>query len=460
MDWGKDGVVIDREKLYKVSDGLGFKLHVGRIVQSDCTYIEEVTDRHFFDTIKEYIHEEDADLYRDICNAYESFIEKHGRFTISRLPLLNDEMVLHDTINTAYKCYQNGILEITADTVTLLPQVPFLIWRHNVKDRNYNKFEGGRYVDFLEFATGGIDDYLLLIIGYLAHEYKDSTTGYIIVLTERCEDPSDGGGAGKNVFSELLKYTTSFLSKPGSQVKYDEKFLQSWNFQKIFCLSDVPKNFDFSFLKELSTGTGLMKKLFKDEQEINSSDMPKYLVSTNYSFKITDGGLKRRIRQIEFTDFFTKTGGVNKYFDGIFFPDGWNDEDWAGYDTFIVKSIQHWLVAGRSIPEAELSDSGWLKQFEQVHGEILSVFISENIEAWVSRGFVSTIDFNEYIDKFFREHGATARERERFTSYKINNALKFFCKKKEILFTANANDTKGRSKDRGRMFSKKEELPF
>ena len=49
------------------------------------------------------------------------------------------------------------------------------------------------------------EDYLLSCIGYLAHEYKDETAAYIIVLTEQCENPKDGGGAGKNVFSELFR---------------------------------------------------------------------------------------------------------------------------------------------------------------------------------------------------------------------------------------------------------------
>lgn len=420
---GAEGVVIDRELLYRVAEGLGFKLHNSQLTQVTGGYLDTITDRYFFDTIKYYIHEGDADLYRDICNAYEAFIEKHGKFTISRLPMLPDEAILRDTKDAAYKCYENGILKITANHVQLLAVSDKLIWRKSVHTRQYTNGEGGRYVEYLKLATE-YSDYLLQCIGYLAHEFKDETAGYIIVLTEECENPKDGGGAGKNVFSELFKHITSFVAKPGTQVKYDEKFMQSWNYEKIFCLSDVPKNFNFSFLKELSTGTGLMKKLFKDEKDIASADMPKFLVSSNYSIEITDGGLKRRVKMIEFTDFFTRCGGIDMHF-GTHFPNEWNEGDWAGFDTLMAHAVQKWLQGNRKIGVASLSASGWAKQFEQTWGQVIYHFIKENFDEWVRSIWVSNTVFATTLEKYYSENNIPKIYQP--SMVRINSAIKDFC---------------------------------
>lgn len=453
----KDGVIIDRELLYRVAADLGFKLWNGKTVQSDGNLIEEVEERFFFDSLKNYIQEEDAFLYKDICNAYESFIEKHGRFTISRLPILPNSHILHDTKDTCFKCYSNGVLKIESTSITLLPSVNKLIWKKNIQPRDYNQSEVGKYIDFVNLATGGLTEYLYTCIGYLAHEYKDETAGYIIVLTEQCENPKDGGGAGKNVFCELFKKITTYTSKPGAQIKYDEKFMQSWNGQKIFCLSDVPKSFDYSFLKELSTGSGLQKKLFKDEAEIASELMPKFLIQTNFSVDAKDGGVRRRIRVIEFTDFFTKCGGIDVHF-GVHFPNEWSADDWAGYDTLMAKSVQKWLQSNRKIKESNLSESGWHKQFEQTWGQVITTFIKDNFADWLLQSWVSNDLFKQQLEEYYRANSTAITYRP--SMIKINNALKDWCGHKGVQYTSDIPKKVNSIVEKYKWFGTADSTPF
>lgn len=462
IDSEKHGVQIDRELLYRVAEGLGFMLWHGDVVQSDGKYLDRVTDRHFFDSLKAYIKEEDADFYKDICNAYEAFIEKHGKFTISRLPVLDDDRILADTKTAAYKVYENGILKVTAHGQQLLLTLDIdkLIWRESVKPREYRPFSGGKYVDFLKLALhySEDDDYLLSCIGYLSHEYKDETAGYIIVLTEECENPQDGGGAGKNVFSNLFRNITSFTSKPGEQSKFDEKFMQSWNYQKIFCISDVPKNFNYSFLKELSTGGGLMKKLFKNESEIAAELMPKFLVQTNYSVEIKDGGLKRRVKILEFTDFFTQAEGIDVHFDGCHFPNDWTDDDWAGYDTLMATAVQTFLKNGRKIGASTLSAGGWMKQFRQTHGQVVTDLIAENMPGWIARGYVSNEDFKTDCERFYVAQNTP--KNYQLSAHRIHYALEEWCKQYGIQYVNQIvyRDLTGAKKKK--WFGTKDSTPF
>jgi hypothetical protein len=311
----------------------------------------------------------------------------------------------------------------------------FLIWAEKIQLRNYHKGIGGKYVEFLNLATEPtMSAHIKRALGYLSHDYKDETTGYIIVLTEQCLDPKNGGGSGKNVFCNLLKHTTTYTSKPGAQTKFDEKFFQSWNGQKIFGISDVPKNFDFSFLKEPSTGSFIWKKLFKDEIEVATEDAPKFIVQTNFSYEVTDGGLRRRIIPIEFTNFFTLCGGLDVHF-GCHFPKGWSIEDWAGFDNYIAESIQLWLANGRKLLAQPLTITGWRKQFEQTYGAVIMGIISEYWSEWVSLVEITNDNFKINCEKHYTENNTPKQYQP--SSQRINLALKAYGDKFGVEFESN-----------------------
>lgn len=429
----KGGFTISREILMHVAENLGFRYHMGNVVRIDNLLLYKVDEREFQDILKNYIKEPDPDVREEICNAFEAFLQKNGKYTMSRLTMLDANKILKDTKEICYKFYQNGFLSIDASLITFseydsLSNV--LIWADKCQPRNYNKGTGGKYIEFLNLAINPEHaPHVRKCLGYLAHEYKDETTGYIIVLTEECQDPKQGGGSGKNVFCNLLTNITTYTSKPGSQAKFDEKFFQSWNGQRIFGISDVPKNFDFAFLKEPSTGSFIWKKLFKDEVEVKNSDAPKFIVQTNFSYEVSDGGLRRRIIPIEFTNFFTQKGGLDVYF-GCHFPSGWSSADWAGFDNYIAQSIQEWIIAGRKLTAPELTHSGWVKQFEQTYGTVISGLIAQNWEDWCRMGIIPNDKFKADLAAFYDEAGVPKMYHP--STQRINAALKEYAAKHNI----------------------------
>jgi hypothetical protein len=458
-----DSIQIDRESLYEVAAGLGFRTELpwNNIVQIRGYFIHKVTEREFFDALKSYIKEEDADLYHEIQNAYEAFLQRSGKFTVSRLPLLDTNLIIRDTPQTCYKFYLNGYLFITSEKYTLNPyeNLAGLIRYENVRQRNFSSSVAAcKFCDFLELSLqySQHSKYINNIIGYLAHDYKDSTTGYIIVFTEQCEDPRHGGGSGKNLLASLLSHTTSYKSVPGAQIRFDESFMQAWDGERVFALSDVDKKFNFMFLKDLSTNDGKVKKLYKDVMSVPVQDMPKYIVLTNYSYEVTDGGLKRRIIPLEFTNFFTKCGGVDVHFK-CRFPTGWTADDWIGYDNFIASSVQSWLSSGMKLNNSPLSSTGWLKQFEQTYWTPTRDFIEEHWSDWVNSEFVSNTDFNAQYNSFLSENNIN--KTFSLTSTKMNRALHDWADnvgvvvfKHNIVRKVNGISTKGREF--------KSEIPF
>lgn len=451
--FGEEGeVTIEREAVYRVSEGLGFRAYKQSVVRIDEYFIYEQTERQYFDALKAYIKEEDFVLYNEICNAYESFIQRAGAFTMTRIALLDTSQIIKDTPKTCYKFFQNGYLFITAEKCSFRPyeNLAGKIWHKSVQQRQYVEADpGGKYLEFIKLALSADADhveYVLKTIGYLAHDYKDDTTGYIVTLVEQCEDPKHGGGSGKNVFTSLLRNTITIKVLPGSQVRQDEKFMQAWNGERIFALSDVDKKFNFLFLKELSTGSGLVKKLYIDEEIVDVSEMPKFLVSTNYSYEVSDGGLKRRIIPLEFSDFFTKKGGVDVHF-GCHFPKGWDGEDWAGFDAVIAEGIRLWLASGMKLVNIDLSEGGWLKQFDQSYGSLTREFISSYWEKWKDN-FVPTSEFNTLYTTFLNENNA--HKNFSLSSIRMNKALEDWCNKHDYILlkdqweSFNGIGTKGR----------------
>lgn len=425
---GKEKIGISRESLYAVSNGLGFRLHNGELVQLVNNFIYDVTERQWIDAIKEYIREEDAELYEEICNAYEAFMQRSGAFTKSRLEILDTSNIIVDDRYTCYKFYLNGFLKISAQDHLFQPysKLDKLVFYRRIQQRDFIEGSGGMYQEYLELACGGIDSHLLNILGYYAHEYKDSSSGYFVVITEAVKKSDQGGGSGKNIFCSLLNYTTSYTGRAASQSqnRLDEKLLQAWSGQRVLGINDVPEGFDFAFFKDLITGSGVQKKLFKDERVIPEEEMPKFIAQTNFSVVCSDGGLKRRIILLEFTDFFTKCGGVDVHFKGKLFPLDWSVDDWAGFDNIIIQAVKSYLKSGRKLSQKELSEDGWLKRFILQFGKVATGFVMEHFDEMLVDGKLLNKDLKALLANYYSENDIPHNVRP--SLQKISDTIKEF----------------------------------
>lgn len=428
-------IKISRELFYRVAAGLGFRYHAGDLVRIQGKFIYKIEEREFQDVLKAYIQEPDPLVFEEIADAYESFMQRNGKFTMARLEILPTQDILSDGPDLCYKYFQNGYLVIDVSGINFMPYdtLEALVWFDKIQHRDYATYQGGKYVDYLNKALVTPSS-AAPVLGYLAHEYKDETMAYIIVLTEQCIDPKQGGGSGKNIFCNLLQHTTSYTSKPGVQAKFDEKFFQSWNGQRIFCISDVPNNFDFAFLKEPSSGSFIWKKLFKDEVEVKNEHAPKFIVQTNFSYEVSDGGLKRRIIPLEFTNFFTLAGGLDVHY-GVHFPKGWSEQDWNGYDTYIAQAIQTWIQGRRKLSADDLTDTGWEKQFTHTYGATAADFITQNFEEWIKEGFVSNEVWSTRLNDHYRENDI--KPNFHVSSKRLYEAISMYCKRNGCVFLNN-----------------------
>lgn len=447
---------ISREKLYAICTRLGYRLYTDDLYYIKGKFLYDCTEREFYDNIKAYIKIEDAELYEDVCNTYEKFIEQHGKFTISRLPILGENEIIVDTKTTCCKFFNDKWIKITKEEIeeNTYENLNRYIFAKKIQGRKMQLGEGGRYIDYLEkcIRLKANYEYIQNIVGYYAHDYNDETMGYMVICTEECEDPKEGGRSGKNMFANLFAQTITYTKKGGSQTKFDEKTFQTWKGERVFAVHDLPKDFDLSFFKDISTGGFVLKKLFKNEVTVDIRDSPKLLFSTNFSFNCSDGGLAARVIPLEFNDFFKRHGGVDTYYGGAYFPFDWNDEDWAGFDGFIVKSVQLWLKNNCKLKPKDLSKSGWNKQFEFIYGVNLTQFIEENWTRWLEKEFVSNKDFTESLNSFYIENSVPMNYRSNSPT-KVNKALTDYAVHANVHFKKDHARSEGMVTVKGRIFT-------
>lgn len=302
----------------------------------------------------------------------------------------------------------------------------------------------------------------------MAHDYNDSINPYFLILTETVLDPKFGGGSGKDLFASLVGMSTTSYMMDGGNAKIDKTLLQGWKNQRLLILSDIDKKFPFDKIKSMVSNVFTIKRLYQNEITLSIKYLPKPIFTTNYTFEIVDGGVKRRLRFIEFSDFFTKCGGVGSYFGGKRFPrygmeDDWENEDWDGYFNYIINCIVEYFK-DPILKNVELTESGWKKQFCINHGENTFEFIEENIENFKFRHTISQVEFQKIYDDFCNANGISIKYKK--SAQKMNDALEDYCTHYKIFFekgknkTVNGISTNCKWFGNGNEVEEDEDLPF
>lgn len=455
----KDGLTckINLEILLKQCDLSGFHTYNKALVQVVNNEIHFRDDNFFYDFLKATINGKNQ-FQEDVAkDRFERDMLSQGRKLITRLRELDKSLILVDEKESAVKFFKNGYLTITSESIILNDYSSLgnkLLWHGKIQDRDWSSetIEDSLFRSFIDNSIG-ISDYTRLVLGYLTHDFNEEGKGYLVVLTDKTQRRIEGGGTGKNLLCSILELTISKTEVSAEQLKYDSTLMQSWDFQRLFIISDAGAKFNWPFLKNLITGNTQHKKLYQNEEQISYKEMPKFVVSTNHSVPEDDGGLNRRIRILEFSSFYKENGGVDVYHGGMF-PLIWSETDYFGYDHFIAECIQLYFINKGQIKEVNISESGNIKRFIGNYGEDLYDFIDTNFEIWLEKGMFTTQEFNSEINKFLNQKS----NQKDFSNAKLNNAIESFVvlkNGKEPEFNYAYYKSKKHNNTRYRVFEKK-----
>ena len=463
---------IEYDKLLYVAEQLGYRRYNGYIVRVDGPYVgyQQVSDMITF--IKGYIKDDKPEEESKISSAYEKFMQKSGKYIgENRLEEFDDTDCIHDDQFTCWKFFQNIAVRITSSDLKFIEYSELekqgLIWKEKIIQRDYN-FDVKPSALFQEYlrnatgvnSTGTVKEHVRNVIGFLCHDFNSPTDLYIIVMTEMVSDPKKGGGSGKNILVNILDQVIGVSTASGSMVSFDDRFYSVWNPQdRIYFIPDIPRKINWEFLKSAIEDPKVNKK-YVAESTVYIEDAPKIVINTNHSYMDSDGGLKRRIVPLEFTDFYTLNHGIKEYH-GKVFPgkrtrkprdkkedNGFDESDWRGFFDFIIHSIKIHLEKDRKLDLVELSETGWTKKFINTYGEDNYDFIRDNIVDWINVGTVKVNEFQASYDNFMSE----LKERYKLGKKMYLAAVEEFCEHYGIIFTKGVKKREAHTQFRAHIF--------
>lgn len=189
-----------------------------------------------------------------------------------------------------------------------------------------------------------------LMYGYLLSQYKDESFNPAIVLSDAgANDKTRNGGRGKTLFTRAIAEVRNVMLKGGAE--FDPNYL--FNFadltkaEDVFIIDDVPAGFNYNSLyTQISGGINCQRK-GKAAQLIPFKESPKFIITTNWSYRVDENSTstERRFYEFQFSEFFNIQNTPKEVFKQRFFED-WDFNEWDLFYNFSFGCVAAYLENG------------------------------------------------------------------------------------------------------------------
>lgn len=333
-----------------------------RIVQCKDGFLQEASSEYMKKFVIEYIDRLpdtfDGGITPDDLKGL--ILKSHDQyFSNGLLEFLprGDYNVLADTLDSSFFPFKNGVIKVTADSVSLLSyaEVNQVVWKTQIIDFEIKidpdiAAKAPEYAEFINCISGNDPDkyaYACTLIGYLLHKYKDPAKPYCVILAEENDNESKGGGTGKGIFLTAISKLVNTERVDGKNFKLDKNFA----FQrvgldtKLVAIEDTRKNVDFEGFYSIITEGITVEKKNKDELFIPYKDSPKIVFTTNYTIINNGAHARRRQKTFEFAGFFGAENTPVMHFGHNLFSD-WDQTQWGLFYNFMFECCKGYMMAG------------------------------------------------------------------------------------------------------------------
>jgi hypothetical protein len=361
-------ITLQRHKLCEFLFNSGFHLffydkksNIFRLVYQKDGFVQEATTEMIKKFVKNYIQSLPAKFDNITPNELLEIVMKgsdayFGNGFLEFMDARNIDL-LKDDATTAYFPFKNGIVKVDANGSKLLSygDVRHVVWQSQVIDFDIDvDFDFAEdlceFWKFMLMVSGNEQanvEYLMGLMGYLLHQYKDPSRPFAVILAEETEDEKKGGGTGKGILVKALSYMSNIERVDGKNFKLDKNFA----FQrvgldtKIIAIEDVRRNVDFEGFYSIITEGVTVEKKNKDELFIPYKDSPKILFTTNYTIPSTGDHAKRRQKVFEFSNAFSSKYTPIDHFGHKLFDD-WDKDEWNRFYNLMFIAVAYYLHYG------------------------------------------------------------------------------------------------------------------
>ena len=318
----------------------------------------------------------------------------------------------YDNATTMYFAFKNGIVEVTAETITLskYSDAGGVFWENEVNKHSYeikdDPFNNG-YADLISKVTMNADlqespenyKWLCWLIGYSLHrrERLQGTEKRMVILSENNIDHETAdGGSAKNLAFEGLGYLRPSVVTGGVVFNTSSTFaFQNCNLDThLYAVSD-PKNFRLKDIYEYITGGVWVEKKNKQPFKV----YPRIWGLFNTIPTGADDSDIRRMYTCIVSQFFNAGNLGRDYYKKELFTD-FNTAEWNSFYTFLFRCCQEYLASVGTPPihspagflenKLELNTSAIFAKFCEIHGGF------ENVGLWQKQGELYLVSLDHF----------------------------------------------------------------
>ncbi len=342
--------------------------------------------------------------------------------------------------------FRNGLLEITRDGCELTPDYrgfDIMDDTPSVKRDWFQSREKSEFQTFVEHACGSVEEdpqwkdrfkAICTLLGYLICRSKVNDMNYLCLLLEESMT-ANNGGTGKSL---IMKAAGEWRIRRMKNMKtYDassKRFFWGSVAQErpdYVIFDDLPQNIDLQDFYEPITSDLVYEQKGKDEKVLKRKDVPKLVGATNYFPRGLGNSFLRRVKFFEISNHYQKQGLTPYEEFGHCLYEGWDDEEWHRFDTFLAKCCVAYLRHGLVQYQGENS---MIKMLDTNFKDLAPFFedLTQTLPCWCLAKDIRD-KVNEALD---------LPRGKRYTSFTIKLKLEEYCNLKKLVFDDNKGKTR------------------
>lgn len=348
----KRTIRIDQYRFKKFIESCGFRKYFPngaqkpQFIQVDSNKVEITSEAKIKDHVLTYL---EGINKNDVWN---HVAERPQMFTEQALLMLEtiELTTLRDTPHESYIAFNNGILKVKKDSISLMEYVDIdaYIWRGQIVQRDFkqHKIEND-YQKFIANIAGGDTKPIECVIGYLLHTYKNRMHNKAIIMNDEIISENPEGGTGKGLFIQGIKQIRRVSIIDGKSFDNSKSFaFQTVNPEtQVLVFDDVKKTFNFEDNFSIVTEGLTIERKNKDAIRLSVTESPKLVLTTNYAIKGSGFSDERRRHEIELSQYYGRAKTPFDEFGREIFTD-WTADDFLSFDNYMVKCLQLYMMDG------------------------------------------------------------------------------------------------------------------
>ncbi len=368
-------------------------------------------------------------------------------FNDKNLKLINPHNLIQhkSTEHEAYLYFRNKVVKITSDNIETLDYlyIDGYIWKKQIIDFDIELSEDyeGDWYKFVERVCNMQPEkirYCMSLIGYLLHDYKISDENYAVVFVDENISDTAEGGTGKSLFVESLGKIKNVVKvdAKGDNENKNFRFERVKPDTQIVAIEDIKKTFNFKSFYNFVTGGIEIEEKFKPKYYIEFDKSPKIVITSNYALSTGEASTARRIRELDFSNYYNVNHKPKEDFGKRFF-DEWDNTEWNKFYNFYIKCLQLYLQKG-IIMDGVVLENNQLKKFSQFTCKEFVEFFNDNTEELkkpmsvksLREKFTNTYDMPEITSQRFRKWLTLVKSYTQFNkadSFKYTDGHQYFC---------------------------------